>query len=172
MAWINKSVLFNYVSKQLESKTQRTMKNKIDLSSKPITRSVQCICVLKYSMLKWMIKKGHRAGVDIRGGKGRLWEFALFCIVLLESLWTTFNKLWSKSYVFQNKAKIMRKGALQQLQRVNKEQFKIKWLQTICNVKRASRQNENLTCFQQLKFLYSMYKIWGPFFDITWFDVT
>jgi len=44
-----------------------------------------------------------------------------FCIVLLKNLWTTvrqhFNKIWSKSYVFQNKATIVcqwAKGAPQQ----------------------------------------------------------
>jgi len=62
----------------------------------------------------------------------------------------TFNKLSSRSYVYQNKAKIMCKcvkgGA--SLQCVNTEQFKVKWLQTIYHVKwsftkkQIPRQNE------------------------------
>jgi len=50
----------------------------------------------------------------------------------------TFNKVRSKSYVFQTKAKLTCKcvkGAPSTSQNVHEEEFKMKWLQAIYNVK-------------------------------------
>jgi len=66
---------------------------------------------------------------------------------------------------FQNKAKIMckyAKGRLQQMKCVDKEQFKIKWLQTFYNVKwtftenQIPRQNENFSLLSVQFCRYSM----------------
>jgi len=63
--------------------------------------------------------------------------------------------------------------ALQQLQCVDKGQCKIQWLQTIYNEKWTStqkqipRENEKFDLLSANKFLYSMCKYRGLFFDIT-----
>jgi len=97
------------------------------------------------------------------------WEFR---IVLVKSLVFSLEAYVISSEasrmfvkIKQNLCANVPKGDSQQVWCVDKEQFKIKWLQTIHNVKWTFTQKqipekiENETCFQRIMFLHSMCKM-------------
>ena len=95
------------------------------------------------------------------------------CLKTNEPLWS--RTLWSKSYVFQNKAKMYARG--DPLTTVMCRQRTI-WNQITSNNSQCEldfhaevnfqTKWKTLNCFEQVKFLCSMCKIKEFFFDVTW----